>query len=46
MRTTFCEMRLFNDTFQKHDTFFIQNGKEWGKSKTEGERERKRTGTE
>ncbi len=46
MRTTFCEMHLFNDTSQKHDTSFILNGKEWGKSKTEGERGGERTGKE
>ncbi len=38
MRTTFCEMHLFNDTSQKLYTSFTLNGKEWGKSKTEGER--------
>jgi hypothetical protein len=42
MRTTFFEMRLLNDASQVHDTYFIQNGKEWGESKTEGERERER----
>jgi hypothetical protein len=46
MRTSFCEMRIFNDTYQKHDTSFILNRKEWGKSMTERERERERTGKE
>jgi hypothetical protein len=42
MRTTFGEMRLFNDASQKHDTSFILNGKEWGVGKTqrEGEKEK------
>ncbi len=40
MRTPFCEKRLFDDRSQKHYTSFIWNGEEWGKSKTEGERER------
>ncbi len=40
MRTTFCEMHLFNDTSQKHDTSFILNGKEWGKGQLERERDR------
>jgi hypothetical protein len=35
-------MHLFNDTSQKHDTSFILNCPEWGKSKTEGEREKER----
>jgi hypothetical protein len=42
----YCEMHLFNGTSQKHDTSFILNGKEWGKSKTEGEREGERMGKE
>ncbi len=42
MRTTFGEMRLFNDASQKHDTSCILNGKEWGVGKTERERERER----
>jgi hypothetical protein len=37
MRTTFFEMHLLNDTSQMHDTSFIQNRKEWGESKIEGE---------
>jgi hypothetical protein len=40
MSTTLCEMRLFNDASQKHDTSFILNGKESGKCKPERERER------
>jgi hypothetical protein len=40
MRTTFCEMHLFNDVSQKHETSFILNRKEWGNSKTEREREK------
>ncbi len=39
MRTTFCEIRLFNDTSQKHDTSFILIGEEWGGGKLEGVRE-------
>jgi hypothetical protein len=39
MRTTFFEMHLFNDISQKQDTYFILNGKEWGVSKTEKEKE-------
>jgi hypothetical protein len=46
MRATFCEMHLFNDASQKHDTSFILNGKEWGVSKTERERERERMSKE
>jgi hypothetical protein len=46
MITTFCEMRIFNVTYQRHYTSFILNRKEWGKSKTEGERESERTGKE
>ncbi len=46
MRTSFFEIPLFNDASQVHDTSFIQNGKEWGESKTEGERERERMGGE
>ncbi len=42
MRTPFCERCLFYDTSQKHDTSFLWNRKESGKSKTEGERERVR----
>jgi hypothetical protein len=41
MRTTFCEMRLFNDASQKHDTSFILNGKDWGAGKTEREKRRR-----
>ncbi len=37
-------MHLFNDTSQKHDKSFIQNGKEWGDGKLERERERERDG--
>ncbi len=40
MRTTFCEMHLFNDTSQKHDKSFILNRKQWGKGKLERERDR------
>ncbi len=40
MRTTFCEMRLFNNTSQRLDTSFVLNGKEWGDGQIEGERER------
>jgi hypothetical protein len=40
MRTTFGEMRLFNDASQKHDTTFILNGKKWGAGKTGREREK------
>jgi hypothetical protein len=42
MRTTFCEICLLNDAFQKHGTSFILNGKEWGVGQTEGERVRGR----
>jgi hypothetical protein len=35
-------MGLFDDDSQVHDTSFIWNGNEWGKSKTEGGRERER----
>ncbi len=42
MRTTFFGMRLLNDTPQMHTTSFIQNRKEKGESKIEGERERER----
>ncbi len=42
MRTTFFGMRLLNDTSQMHNTSFIQNRKESGESKIEGERERER----
>jgi hypothetical protein len=38
MRTTLYEMHFFNDASQKHDVSFMLNGKERGKSKTEGER--------
>jgi len=38
MRTTLYEMHLFNNASQKHDVSFMLNGKESGKSKTEGER--------
>jgi hypothetical protein len=40
MRTTFCEMHLFKDVSQKHETSFILNRKEWGNSKTEREQEK------
>jgi hypothetical protein len=30
MRTTFSEIRLFNDDLFQHETSFIFNGKEWG----------------
>jgi hypothetical protein len=46
MRTSFCEMPILNDTYQRHYTSFILDRKEWGKSKTEGERESERTGKE
>ncbi len=39
MRTTFCEMRLFNYTHFKQATSFIFNGKERGVGKSKGERE-------
>jgi hypothetical protein len=39
MRTTFCEMCLFNDASQKHDTSLVLNGKEWGVGQADGERE-------
>jgi hypothetical protein len=42
MRTMFFEKRLPNDAFQKHDTSFILNGKQWGEGKLEREREGKR----
>jgi hypothetical protein len=42
MRITFCEMRLFNDVSQKHDTSFILNGKESRKGQAR-ERKRERT---
>jgi hypothetical protein len=42
MRTTFFEMHLLNDTPFMNDASFIQNRKEWGESKTEGEREREK----
>ncbi len=45
-RTTFFEMHLLNYPSHMHDTSFIWYGKEWGESKTEGERERERTGKE
>jgi hypothetical protein len=32
-------MGLLNDASQVHATSFIQNGKEWGESKTDRERE-------
>jgi hypothetical protein len=35
-------MCLLNDASQVHATSFIQNGKEWGESKTGRERERER----
>jgi hypothetical protein len=46
MRTTFFEIRLFNDTSQMHNAPFIQNGKEWGESQIEEDRERERTDEE
>jgi hypothetical protein len=46
MRTTFFEMRLLNDTSFMNNASFICNGKEWGKSKREGERERYRADKE
>ncbi len=46
MRTTFCEMRSFNDTSQKHDTSFIFNGKKLGKGQLERERKREREKTD
>ncbi len=42
MRTIFCEMHLFNDASQKHDTSFILNGKDWGVGKAERAREKER----
>jgi hypothetical protein len=42
MRTTFCEMHLFNDTHFKQETSFICNGKEFGVGMSKGERERER----
>ncbi len=39
MRTTFCEIRLLNDTSQNHDTSFILSREEWGGGKLEGVRE-------
>jgi hypothetical protein len=42
MRTTFSEMHLFNDKFERQDTSFILNGKEWGAMGITGERERER----
>jgi hypothetical protein len=42
VRTTFFEMYLLNDAFKVHNKSFIQNGKEWGEIKIEGEREQKR----
>jgi hypothetical protein len=42
MRTMFFEKRLLNDAFQKHDTSFILNGKQWGEGKLERERKRER----
>jgi len=46
MRTTFCEICLFNDASQKHNTSFILNGEEWGVGQTERDRERERTDKE
>jgi hypothetical protein len=40
MKTTFFQTRLFNDDLYKHEISFIFNGKEWGESKAERERER------
>jgi hypothetical protein len=46
MRTTFCEICLFDDASQKHNTSFILNGEEWGVGQTEREGERERTDKE
>ncbi len=46
MRTRFFVMRLLNDTSQMHDTSFIQNRKERGQNKIEGEKKRERKGRE
>jgi len=46
MRTTFYEMRLLNDTSFMNNASFICNGKEWGKSKREGERDTERIKSE
>jgi hypothetical protein len=46
MRTTFFEMRLLNDTPFINNASIICNGKGWGKSKREGERERYRVDKE
>ncbi len=43
MRTMFFEMCLLNDTSLMNYASFIWNGKEWGESKMEEERERERT---
>ncbi len=38
MRTTFCQMYLFNYASQKHETSLILNGKEWGLGNIEKEK--------
>ncbi len=40
MRTTFFQMRLFNDDLIMSGTSFILNGKEWGEGKIEREKEK------
>jgi len=42
MRTTFFEMGLLHDSYFMNSQSFIWNGKEWGESKRELARERKR----
>jgi hypothetical protein len=42
MRTTFIEMRLFNDDSQRQNTSFILNGKEWGVSRIERKRNKEK----
>ncbi len=41
MRTTFGEIRLFNDDLFHHERSFIFNRKEWAKEMEEREREKK-----
>jgi hypothetical protein len=40
MRTTFFQTCLFDDDLSKHESSLIFNGKQWGVSKAERERER------
>ncbi len=42
MRTTFDEIRLFNDDLFQHETSFILHGKEWGHRQQRGENEREK----